>query len=233
MGYCTIQDIRDEGITEDDLSDARATILIDGWSTWIDKRTGQFFEIRTGSMDFDGNGSRTLFLPVPIVECTALYINDDFTNAVETSRYTVYDRRGPLQDDRRNPKISLKQSLDYDIFANVFPSIFLNGDLNQRVTGDWGYVEADDSTPVAIQRATVILVIATSELIGDDGIDQLKIGRIIEEVTDRHRIEYSDLYDKIGVWMPTGITEVDMALSMYKAPYKLAAPRTMFSPLTI
>jgi hypothetical protein len=224
--YCSLQDIRDEGITESELSDERAYKLMTGWQTWIDKMTGQFFISKELTLDFDGDGSRMLLLPVPIIDCYNLYVNDDFNNVVSTSSYTVYNRRGPVQDDRSNPHILLKRSID-NIYASISGGVFKIGDRNQRVHGTWGYVELDGSVPAPICRAMLILVIASMELLPDDQIDQLRVGRIVEEVTDRHRIQYSDLYDRLKTWAPTGITDVDTALKMYRSPMRIGAPRTM------
>ena len=223
--YCTIQDIRDEGITVAELSDARCLQLIEMWQDFIDNATGQFFNIRSDDINLDGDGSRMLLLPVPIVTCTGLYINDDFTTAIDTDQYVVYNSRGPIIDDRKNPHIMLKYQ-NYSVYTRT-SGIFAIGDRNQRVVGDFGYVESDDSTPSLITRAVIVLVIATKELLGDDEIDQLKFGKVVEEVTDRHRIKYADLWYRIQAWNPTGLTDVDMALRMYKAPHKISAPRTM------
>lgn len=225
--YCTVQQLRDEGITTAELSDDRAMMLIIHWQAWIDKMTGQFFTMKELTLDFDGDGSRMLLLPVPIIECTALYINCDFTNAVSTDNYTVYSRRGPVQDDRRNPKIKLKFSGQTTIYSTSGYSKFTIGDLNQRVVGSWGYVEPDGSTPSAINRAIKILVTLTKDFLDESEIDQFRAGRVIEEVTDRHRIEYSDLYNRLKTWAPTGITEVDMALASYRSPMTVTAPRNI------
>jgi hypothetical protein len=228
--YVVIQDIRDEGVTLAELSDVRCDTLIDGWEQFINRATGQFFISRTLSLTFDGNGSRLLQLPVPIIDCTALYINDDFTNALNSSEYVVYNRRGPVQDDRKNPRIKLKRSSA--ISSNIFSttggaSRFEIGDMNIQVDGDWGYTEVDGSTPIAIKKAVMILVIATKEVLGDDELDQLKFGKVIEEVTDRHRIEYADLYNRLQTWAPTGLTEVDLAIQMYRSPMRVDAPRNI------
>jgi len=228
--YISIQDIRDEGITETELSDTRAQGLIIGWQSWLEKATGNFFTAKSAIVDFDGDGSRLLQLPVPIISVNNLYINDDFDNAIDVNNYKVYNARGPVSDDRRNPRIKLTltgRTTSVYQFNKGAGGKFIVGDLNQRVDGIWGYTEADGSTPEPICRAIKILVIATAELLGDGELDQLKFGKVIEEVTDRHRIEYADLYNRLGGWYPTGIAEVDNVISMYRAPTRVTAPRPM------
>jgi hypothetical protein len=228
--YCSIQDIRDEGITDTELSDDRAISLIRGWQAWLEKATGNFFVAKDAIVDFDGDGSRLLQLPIPIISVNNLYINDDFDNAVDVNNYKVYNARGPVSDDRRNPRIKLTltgRTTSVYQFNKGAGGKFIVGDLNQRVDGTWGYTEADGSTPEPICRAVKILVIATAEFLGDGELDQLKFGKVIEEVTDRHRIEYADLYNRLGGWYPTGIAEVDNVISMYRAPTRVTAPRPM------
>jgi hypothetical protein len=228
--YLEIDDLRDEGVTITELSDARADMLINGWEQWFERATGQFFYSQTLDLYFDGDGSRLLQLPVPIITCTALYSNDDFTTALNSSEYVVYNRRGPVQDDRKNPRIKLKRSssLGSNIFSsNGNSAIFEIGDQNIKVSGDWGYTEPDGSVPTAVKRAIAVLVMTTMNQLNDDDIDQLKVGRVIEEVTDRHRIEYADLYNRLKAWNPTGLTEVDLAIQMYRAPMTIDAPRNM------
>lgn len=223
--YCTLQDIRDEGITETELSDDRALKLSTMWQKWFEDKTGNFFTPKEDTVDLDGDGSRMLMLPVPIIEVEELYINDDFTTAVEATRYAVYNGRGPVRDDRRNPHIMLKTGT-VSIYTSG-GSKFEIGDLNQRIVGTWGYTESDGSTPPAVTRAILILVNATKEYLPDDKIDQLSEGRLIEEVTDRHRKEYADLFNRLKSWGPTGITEVDDAIRKYRCPMRVSAPRTM------
>jgi len=222
--YCTLQDIRDEGITDTELSDDRALKLSTLWQRWFEDKTGNFFTPKEDTVDLDGDGSRMLLLPVPIISVDELYINDDFTTVVDPTVYAVYNGRGPVRDDRRNPHIMLKGT------AGLFSasgSKFEIGDLNQRVVGTWGYTESDGSTPLAVSRAILILINATKEYLPDDEIDQLAAGRLVEEVTDRHRKQYADLFNRLKTWGPTGITEVDDAIRKYRRPHRIAAPRTM------
>jgi hypothetical protein len=227
MTIIQVADIRAEGLTVDDITDARIDILSVGWQQWLEDMCGVWFESQSLDMNLDGDGSRVLHLPIPIISLTALYINES-TTALSSSYYTVYNRYAPY-DDRKNPRIKLKRSNSTNIFVGASSSKFAVGDLNQRVVGDFGYVESDGSAPYLVQRAITQLIIATAELIGDSDIDQLKIGKAIEEVTDRHRIRYSDLWDELNSYMPTGLTEVDQTIRMYKRPIHIAMARSSYS----
>lgn len=224
--YISLQDLRDEDISTSELSDERALSLIIGWQAWLERMCGQFFVQREETVDFDGDGSRLLLLPLPIIECTELYINDDFDTPLDTSYYVVYNNNTYINDDRKNPKIKLKRNFNSrSIYRLTSSYIFEIGDRNQRIVGKWGYVESDGTTPLPIKKAIKMLVIASKEYLSDSDLDQLKVGRIVEEVTDRHRIEYSDLYNRLQTWAPTGLTEVDLVIQSYRRPMRINAPR--------
>ena len=219
----SVQDIRDEGIDTDELSNARALILSYGWQDFIEHRTGQWFSPKSLTLNLDGNGSRVMWFDIPIISIDALYINDDFDTAVDTDDYVVYNRSRP--DDRRNPRIKLKKK-EGSIFDFALERKFLVGDQNQRVVGSFGYVEEDGSAPFLIQRAIMTLINLTKEQKGDAEIDQLAMGRKVEEVTDRHRIEFANTYNSLAAWNPTGLAEVDEAIKMYHKPAYISSARS-------
>lgn len=210
----SLQMIRDEGFTESELADDRALFLSRGWQSWFEKKCGQWFTEKEMTLLLDGNNARVLWLPIPIISLTELYINGDFTNIVDPSYYVVYNRYYP-EDDRRNPRIKLTRNLD-GIFTSMSSYGFATGDQNQKLVGTFGYVEEDGSAPFAVKRAILILIRMAAEKMNDSEIDQMRGGRSVEEVTDRHRIKYSDLYAELKKWATTGILEVDDALATYR-----------------
>jgi hypothetical protein len=222
--YVSLQDIRDEGFSEDDLSSERAIFLSMGWQDWFEHHTGLWFHPRELELLLDGNGSRVMWLSVPIIELTEVYINDDFTNALSTDEYTVYNRYFP-EDDRKNPRVKLKRSTG-DIFSGSSNQVFQTGDQNQKLVGTFGFVEEDGSVPFAVKRAIMTLIAVTASNMADGDIDAMRRGLVTEEVTDRHRIAFTDLADEIGVWSPTGWREVDMALQMYRRPASIKMARS-------
>jgi len=219
----SLEDIRNEGLDSDDLSDDRAIFLSRGWQAWFEDRTGIWYQQKSRTFLLDGDGSRVMWLPVPIISVTALYINDDFTIAVDTSDYTVYNRYYP-NDDRRNPRIKLKRSSG-DIYSSGSGHLFVAGDQNQKLIGVFGYVEEDGSPPYGVFRAIMQLIAITSENMSDGDIDVLRGGRAVEEVTDRHRIKFANTWDDILKWAPTGLTDVDNALQMYRRPAQISMAR--------
>lgn len=224
MAYVSLSDIRDEGIESSELSDDRAEFLRDGWEDFIEKKTGNWFESRELTLLLDGDGSSVLFLMFPIISIEELYINDNFDTPISSDNYVVYNRDYP--NDRGNPKIKLKKTTSSSLFdRSSSGSIFQVGDQNQKVIGNFGYVEPDGSVPFNIIRAILVLITLSAELMADGDVDVLRRGLITEELTDRHRIRFANLYKDLGKWSPTGIAEVDQAIMMYSRPMKIRSPR--------
>lgn len=187
MAYVTLAEIRAFGIAEDDLGDAEALAMAEELSRLVDMITGQWFEPRTVTFKVDGTGSDALLLNVPIIEVTSLKINGS-NIAADPSRYTAYTGRNAAQDDRLSPKILLgspgglrRQPGSRNIFAP--------GRLNQEISGSFGWVEEDQSTPVAIKRAVLLMMRERmlKAATGDSPEDEfVNLGPVIEEATDGH-----------------------------------------------
>lgn len=232
MPYVTIADLRNAGVPNT-ITDDKITPLITRWSQFVDEATHQWFEPRATELLLDGNTSRVLFLPVPIITLDALYINDNFDTPLSSNLYVVYSNKTALRDDRRNPKISLASS-----GLGVFDSadfrcgmLFMYGAQNQKMVGTFGFVEADGSTPELIKRAVMKLVI--KELQGGGGNLWNQVGNgpqtqgtVTSETTDGHSITYNAFqYKPIPAGL-NGITndpEVDNILMMYRGPIKITS----------
>jgi hypothetical protein len=223
--YVTLQDLRDEGFDVSDITDERALFLLRGWQDWFEYRTKMWFLPKYLDFYVDGNGSNVLWLPIPIISIEALYVNEE-TVATDPTYYTVYNSRSLINDDRKNPRIKLKRTTN-SIFSSVRGNAsFVVGDRNQRLVGYFGYVESDDTVPFLVRRAIMTMVVATIANMSDGDIDAMRAGRAVEEVTDRHRIKFANLWDEIGAWKVTGLFEVDEALALYRRPAYIGMARS-------
>lgn len=224
-GYITVEDVRRRGITQERISDEELQELILLMQVFIEKVTGQFFEQRQLSFSFDGSDSDILFLPIPIIEIEELRINDSITPLPKTD-YVVYNGRTPPEDDRRNPKIALKQGYRKDIFTGNGLRRFLKGRKNQHIKGTFGFVAADGSTPLPIRNALMKLVMREIPETGSGQAQGFSLGklrsRIISETTDKH--SYT-LANTISEGSLTGDKEIDDVLALYRAPITLGAPK--------
>ena len=232
--YITIADVRAAGVL-DPPDDTAITAAITRWQQFIERATRNFFDSRTFILELDGNDSDTLFLPVPIITLNNLFVNDSFTVAVDPTRIRVYNNRGPIQDDRYNPKIRLFETLSLFLPPprSTFGPVFLKGRQNQRVDAAFGFTEPDGSTPELIKRALLKLVV--KQLTEEDALGGLGVtittpafaGPVISETTDGHSLSFGfepGRKTKAGFNQITGDSEVDQILAMYRAPISMGVP---------
>lgn len=233
MAYATVTDARNEGVPAT-IVDGTIQAALDTWSQFIDRACRQFFESRNATIDINGNDSRILFLPVPVITVTSLFTNANFTTALPTTDYKVYAERGPVVDNRKNPKIELTNPGQgiYDLPRTQF-GMFLRGTQNQRVIGAFGYTESDGTTPKLIKRA--VLKLALRQLMNGGPTGGLwneinkntSSGKIMSETTDGHTVTYDAFRinpSNPGLSGITGDQEVDRIIDMYRAPIAMGVP---------
>lgn len=198
MEYLTVQDIRDEGVTTEEANDTRVTDLIEMAEQYIETMTGQhFYDKSVQPMTLYGRDSKTIFLPVHIISCDHIDVNEE---TIDSDRYRVYNRYMP--DDRHNPKVVF----DFDIPEKATVDIY----------GDFGFVEEDGSTPKMIEYAIKKMVINEVPLMTDsEGQDEKKRGRIIREKSDKYEYELSDVMAREDL---TGDPDIDRVIIRYQAP---------------
>lgn len=205
--YCTLAEVRAEGVTVAQASDARVNAAIALAGKYIDRVTGRFFEERTLTLTLDGDGDNTLLLPLPIVSISAIEIADE---EYDLDDFEVYNRLYP--DDRGCPKIVFSEG------------IFPEGYQNIEVTGVFGYLDTEGTgeeetrvTPSLITRACLKLVIL--DLIPQIGSAEDQDERLrrylTSETTDGHSYTLSELAVSGGA---SGDSEVDRILAMYRRP---------------
>ena len=130
----------------------------------IDRETGQFFNLRPGVFQVEGNNSPVLFLNVPIIEIRSLKINGTEQELVEgkPNDFLALKGRSQPQDDRWNPRIKLNTRTD-NIFSGTFTNRVFLKDTFTEIDGDFGFLEANGETPLLIKEAVFIDVIDAIE----------------------------------------------------------------------
>jgi len=233
--YINVDDIRAEGLLEADYSDVQVLSYIETWQAFLERACRQWFVPKAMILEVDGNDSDTLFFGVPIISVEYLKINGG-VDEVNPLLYRVYSGRNPMQDDRRNPKISLTRSSEWvDIYTAPLvygEPRFRKGRMNQVVKGIFGFTESDGSTPKLIQRALTKVVIeklTTPIYGGASGVAVPPIiSSVLEEKTDGHSIKYGSAVPfkdrKLGLSGMTADPEVLDIIKLYKAPFGIATP---------
>lgn len=218
--YATVADVRAEGLTAAEADDARVEALLDLVSAYIERVTGVWFDRRVGlTMRLDGSGSPVLELPQPPVTVTEVRVDGAVLAA---DRYVIRNR--PETDDRWYPRLELvsgpvtrleRARLGGTAWRPVWP----RGEQNIEVVGDWGFVEADGSTPPLIRRAAVLLVLGLGRPAWS-GRAERRGARIRSETLG----QYSYTLDALaGGANLTGDPEVDAILLHYRRPAVVVA----------
>jgi hypothetical protein len=238
MAYTTVADVRLAGVPAE-FTDQQITAAIAIWGAAFERVCRQWFEPRPYDATFDGTDSDALHLDVPIITCSALYINDA-PEPLDPSYYRVYSDASGMKDDRRNPRIKLRQM---DDFTDIFTAPLMAGQLrfrkgrqNQRIVGTFGFVEADGSTPPLIKYALEQLIVTKLMRPGPalpDGVEPPPVltgSYILEEETDAHRIKYGESFNRYALRRANGAQdlidnpEVLSILKMYRAPIAMSTP---------
>lgn len=154
--YCTVQDLRDEGITVSMLSDANALRKINVASKYIERVTGRWFEPRTRTFYLDGDGNSTLRVGHPIIEITGIAtitgrgasLDEDDIELDEVRIYNRHLTQGLTRpDDRARPRIEFPQLTDpwarRDVHDGFWRAIrqWRAGRVNVKVEGVFGYTD--------------------------------------------------------------------------------------------
>jgi hypothetical protein len=209
--YATVQDLRNEGITEAQASDARLQALIEEATASIDRITGWFFEPREMTVYMDGRGTPSIEPPYPPIDLVELTMNERLLN-LDNGEVVIIG--APVQPGFSAPRITLKVGVFYTGAANVVGE------------GIWGFTEDDGTeygrTPLAIRRACMMMVMRMLPLMGntEDSADARNAWRIIEEKTRDQSYKLDKPSTSSTV---TGDPELDQILARYSKPMGLGA----------
>lgn len=187
-GYAFVSDLREEGVSAADATDARLQRLIAQASRYVERITGRFFEPRLQTLTLDGTGGRVLALGHPIIGVDGVFIDSSpFSPGdlpVDSSVYRVYNRHLAqgllLPDDRDNPKLEFIHGSDlggvrFEPVGGLGLASFVwpRGQQNITVRGVFGYTEPDGSptgaTPTLIRQVTKLLVMRELPRLSDVG----------------------------------------------------------------
>ena len=211
QGYCTVADLRAEGVTEAVASDERLGALIDEASRLIDRATGWFFAPRLMTYPLDGRGTPSVEPPAPPIRIDRITACGDDLSVLGNDLLVIGAPVGPGFDGLRLTRR-----------WGRFP----RGHDNILVEGLFGYTEDDGSphgrTPLEIRRACLMLVLRGLPPLGDaDAVgDARNRWRVIEERTR----DQSYKLDRDARPAPlTGDPDVDAILLRYRRPTPMGA----------
>lgn len=241
-GYAMVSDLRAEGVSASEATDARLTRLIRLASQYVDRMTGRFFEPRSMTLTLDGNGGRILLLGHPIIavrDVTLLVAMPVEVGElpVTSGFFRVYNRhltQGLLDpDDRENPRLEFFHESDL-LGVHSTPAaslglgslVWLRGVQNVVVDGLFGYTDPDGTpsgrTPDLIRHVTKLLVLREIPVMTDTSLreDRQQRWRIVSERTRDQGYNLEPLRAQ-GAF--TGDPAIDAILVAYQRPPHLGA----------
>lgn len=246
--YCTVYDLRAEGLTPLAANDARCQTMIVRASRYVGMFTGRSFGHTFKSVNVDGTGGRAVLFDEPIIGVDSINISfvSDFTESplvAPKDALVIYNRhltQGLFQpDDRENPKMEFVHGADlagtnyyesgtgYVLYQLLFPS----GRQNIRVTGVWGYTDHNPTAtpgagpgivPDMLREVTKLLVfrnLPSMLLRSQAGFNPG--ARVISESTRDQSVMYSSSLMIKGAF--TGDPEIDQILAGYCRPPQFGA----------
>lgn len=198
----------------------RGESLIHESMDFIDQKTKQFFNSRTGTFEIQGNNTPVLFFNVPIIEITKLLINNTDTELIEGPDYdfVAFKGRTPPQDDRRNPHLQLNFGKTRNsIYTGIMTNKVFYKNAYSIIEGSFGFLEADGSTPSLIKKATMLLTLnAVNNNL--NSVVSSNTGPLKRRKVDLHEEEFFELKGQTSVNTLSGISEVDRIIAMYRSP---------------
>lgn len=203
----------------DEVTKSRGEALLRLSMARIDRETGQFFNKRSGVFQFEGNNSPVLFLNVPIIEIRSLKINSTEQELVEGKLHDFIALKGRAepQDDRLNPRIKLNTRTD-NIFSGAFTNRVFLKDTFTEIDGDFGFLEADGSTPLLIKEAALIDVIETVENPSAQTSGEATTGSLKRLKIDIHEQEFFEPKGQSQVFQASTNEKFNRIMAQYRRP---------------
>jgi hypothetical protein len=225
MAYITLQDVRDQGFTNPPYSDTVVNQAIADVEDYILQVTGNWFDVRTLTLELDGLQSEVLPLPHPIIEVTSIEM---YGAPITLTDVSIYNRhlQGMLNpDDRQDPKIEFKSSYLYRLSDHAFYRTFPRDSKNIKIVGKFGYRDYDPlnpqgKVPPMLKRAALMLISRFIEQLGGPyGMAPWRGHELARKTTRNQSCEYASALTEGRLFGGiTGDIYVDRILSLFVRP---------------
>ena len=215
MTYATVQDFRDEGVTEPQVSDERLAELIDEACATVDKVTRWFFNPRSLVLRLDSHGAATIDLPYPLITINSITDRDA---AVDLDEDHLFFNGAPVRPGFQAPYI---ERLRGGRWSRSRKRVVIDAVWGYTVDDIGGSPDPQGRTPPDIKRATMMLVMRSLPLMSDDDeVDWARSKwRLMEQETRDQKIKMKPR--DVGVL--TGDADIDDILAQYCAPAGIGA----------
>lgn len=232
LGYCLVSEVRAEGVTTAQASDARLLLAISRASRFIERATGRWFDPRTCTFTLDGPGTPSLMIEIPIIGISQIKVND---NEVDLTELRIYNRhltqRLTAPDDRNDPRIQWLGSDRRHVYPygrRLQQASWGVGTQNVEVTGVFGYTDYNGSPtggiPELIRYACILLVLREyPPQASAAAADQQTAYRLTSERTRDQSYTLAAPRAGGGTGLFTGDSRIDDILASFMAPPRLGS----------
>lgn len=227
--YCSVFDIRDEGVSASVFTDRVVQQRIALASAEIERYTGRQFSPVYKALSISGRGTSKLQLDEPIcaVEQMSVSVLDivGSVDVVAQADYSVANRHlteGLVQpDDRNNPKLEW-------IYNSGTLLQFPSGRKNIALKGVFGYTEKSENfvgvTPMLIRHLCKAMTVRNLPQIGSgDWSDSRSSGRVIRERTREQEIQFESAASSGRITSYTGDSDLDGIIASFRRPPKFGS----------
>ncbi len=240
-GYCTVEDIRVEGFTATEVTDAQVLRGIARATAMIERVTGRWFEPRTRTFVVDSAEREDLEFEHPIIAVTGVTVDDEAATLTDLLVFNRHLTQGLLDpDDRSRPRLRYSDLADVDFPYSVeYPNEsgarpWGYGHRSISVTGIFGYTDPDPLVtpgetapgsqiptsygvvPELIKQAAVLLTARYMWPLASGAADEfLRRSKLTGETTrDQSYTKAVSQADAAYGW--TGDAEVDQILQQFR-----------------
>lgn len=243
-GYCTIQDMRDEGYNDPPHSDTRVQSAIDRSVGVIDRVCGQRFDPYFAHVRLNvPKLYAEHHLDVPIVALWKIYQEEDEITRDDIVVYNRHLTQGLTNpDDRRNPMIAWgNDRMSVDGIRSFSGGRFTRGRQTLNLWGVFGFTEIGPndmsgetangnniplsygSTPEEIRYACMMLASGYLATIASGGDMSSKMSRVLSEKTRDQSYTLANVSEAEASFGITGNSQVDNILMRYASPMRIGA----------
>jgi hypothetical protein len=229
--------IRGLGLDAVEFPDATLESLMIEAQAVLEDSCRQMFRPFFQTVRIQGNDANRLFLYQPIIGIDEVVPNrsdmpvDPQVLAINFERVDGAIPFRPNKDARRNPYVSYRGR--NSVYTPTWPSstgVFPVGRLNNSISGVFGFLEADGTVPILLQKAARILVYRTA-IVWQAGPINSPAGPMTSKTVDRHSVSYANTGGSENAYTSSLLKSKDVQeiVQRYKNPVSLGSPDPAFA----
>lgn len=223
-------ELRATGLRMLDANDATLEILIERAQSYIEAACGQAFRPEIETYLMEGREADRIFMEQAIIGIREVATNPGgvaISSGSLTVNFARVDRMRPSQlrpDPRKQPAIAFQRS-DV-IFQPSFgrAGYFPTGRNNLKVTGCFGFLEANGNVPALIVEAATDIVFRNA-VRKRAGAIPVPAGPMTSKTVDRHSVSFANTGSAASTSALATSRKVEEIIRLYRSPIGLGSPK--------